>query len=1132
MTDKSGTHSQRRAATFAKIPATATSLCPFRKPEVAIVPVRYALDRSRYDAAPQKLKPLLTGSRWAVMPKLKTRSYTLRQLYDGYVYVYDETAETLHEYAVSAATGNLSRIVWTDAQIGSDRRSGTDDGKPFLLYPRNNRLHIAFSPQQWTWRICEDLRSNPASRASWMKMLDLKRYCMTMAEPGTLPLNRIAEAVADIDKEHVVDDGRFADSAIPAARPPSDSDEGKALFSPIGADVFWQGSVEDQDSSLLIALDDPLAIFNDLGMQLAADQAAYRNWQAEHEHKIQIAQTVTTLCGAESEPEKLPASVRNNASLTHQYLGELEAYFEQCILEEAQISSSNVPGDFLLMPDMFKSLDMRKSIETRYGSAPSAEALQAWKDRQKWRREVDLSGARAYLQQHLPTGDTLLQQVRDTQSDFRQWSTNLGTEPLKLFVDTTHPQSLLYLQTVILNLQIIYAQDSAASAWLAEQEANDSSLFGTLRYGFSPAFKHALHQEANALLNGLGDITNLATRIGELNGTLNHQGFADKPWMKALKHPVQDTFKALGQLASNAGKATFESILLAWVPIDSRLAVGKQQNIVALIRTLLIGQILLDSKARIAIDHTMLAKLKNWISEWQVLNKQISDTRRSWLYPTAYNPRKSIASHLRALEQKLRLHELSMPALLDYQNNQYAKQLQDEIRLHFHSGKAITKDWLSTARRWLDGLGGIAGSITWGVIMLNFINTAFTYRDLTRDGDFSAKDIGKVTYGLGYSFNLLMAVFVEAPWAIIRDATPVLIDGKNVGILDRSAGYWRAKGNAAWSDAIRGFRVSMVAMGGFGLAAVTLELFDVTNNFYAAKTSEEKNTIIVKGISIFAMGVGSTFQLMAGLSPASTFTIVAMSPWFSVALLVIGSIYLFTTLALSYFKQDSVGWWLRKCCWSRTLDYRYPETAKGESEEVRALMEIQLSPQIHVKSTVHYESRYLGKGDYYSVAVQNGAGVQVRLPKLVRGESVHFNIVSSKRPWGVLPVEKIDDPLHQAFLDRGQFRKAEQFGTLTNNPAGKASEDFTYPLMPPENEDLIWETWVPLDKDATYLELQIWYPANLINPGEDDRSYLFQMELGTRGDTAIDGLAAVELEVKASSRIGTLTLEVAEGTPV
>ncbi|WP_346397492.1 T6SS effector BTH_I2691 family protein [Pseudomonas syringae] len=1129
MTDKSGTHSQRRAATFAKIPATATSLCPFRKPEVAIVPVRYALDRSRYDAAPQKLKPLLTGSRWAVMPKLKTRSYTLRQLYDGYVYVYDETAETLHEYAVSAATGNLSRIVWTDAQIGSDRRSGTDDGKPFLLYPRNNRLHIAFSPQQWTWRICEDLRSNPASRASWMKMLDLKRYCMTMAEPGTLPLNRIAEAVADIDKEHVVDDGRFADSAIPTHE--SSSEENQPLFSPIGADVFWQGSVEDQDSSLLIALDDPLAIFNDLGMQLAADQAAYRNWQAEHEHKIQIAQTVTTLCGAESEPEKLPASVRNNAALTHQYLSDVEAYFEQCMFEQEQIGNNTAPGGVLLLPDIFKSPEMRKSIEMRYGSAPSDEALQAWTDRHKWRREVDLSGARQYLQQHLPTGDTLLQQVRDTQSDFQQWAIHLGTEPLKLFVDTTHPESLLYLQTLMLNLQIIYAQDNAASAWLAEQEANDSSLFGTLRYGFSPALKHALHQEANALLNGLGDVTNLATRIGELNGTLNHQGFADKPWMKALKQPVQDTFKTLSQLASNAGKATFESILLAWVPIDSRLAVGKQQNIVALIRTLLIGQILLDSKARIAIDHTMLAKLKNWISEWQVLNKQISDTRRSWLYPTDYNPRKSIARHLRALEQKLRLHELSMPALLDYQNNQYAKQLQDEIRLHFQSGKAITKEWLSTVRRWLDGLGGIAGSITWGVIMLNFINTAFTYRDLTRDGDFSTKDIGKVTYGLGYSFNLLMAVFVEAPWAVIRDATPVLIDGKNVGILDRSAGYWRAKGNAAWSDAVRRFRVSMVAMGAFGIAAATLELLDIIDDSAGVGTSEEKYWITLKGISVGLMGIGSGAQLVAGLFPAGTSTAIVMNPWFSVALLVAGLIYLFATMALNYFKRDSIGLWLSRCCWSKTMDQRYLETANGRNEEISALMEIQLSPQIHVKTTVNYEDRYLGKGDHMSVAVQNGAGIQVRLPNLVRGESVHFNIVSSKRPWGVLPVEKIENSIHEAFLNRGQFRKVEQFGMLTNKPTIKASEDCTYPRMPPEKEDLIWETWVPLDKDAIYLELQIWYPYSLVNAREDDKGYLFQMELSTRGDTAIDGLTAIELEVTKSSRAGALTLEIAADTP-
>ncbi|KPW76757.1 Uncharacterized protein ALO76_05029, partial [Pseudomonas syringae pv. coriandricola] len=119
-------------------------------------------------------------------------------------------------------------------------------------------------------------------------------------------------------------------------------------------------------------------------------------------------------------------------------------------------------------------------------------------------------------------------------------------------------------------------------------------------------------------------------------------------------------------------------------------------------------------------------------------------------YPTAYKPRKSIARDLAAHQQKLRAHELSLPALLDFQNNEYAKQLQNEIRQYAQAGKAITKDWLAQAKRWIDNLGGIAGSITWGVIMLNFINTALTYRDLTTDGDFSVKDIGKVTYGLGY----------------------------------------------------------------------------------------------------------------------------------------------------------------------------------------------------------------------------------------------------------------------------------------------------------------------------------------------------------------------------------------------
>ncbi|EGH25706.1 hypothetical protein PSYMO_31527, partial [Pseudomonas amygdali pv. mori str. 301020] len=92
----------------------------------------------------------------------------------------------------------------------------------------------------------------------------------------------------------------------------------------------------------------------------------------------------------------------------------------------------------------------------------------------------------------------------------------------------------------------------------------------------------------------------------------------------------------------------------------------------------------------------------------------------------------------------------------------------------------------------------------------------------------------------------------------------------------------------------------------------------------------------------------------------------------------------------------------------------------------------------------------------------------------------------------------------------GQFKQAGQFGKLDNQAARNAYEDFTFPLMPPEGEDLIWETWIPLEEEATYLELQIWYSDSLIKFSQQDIGYLYQLELNSEGDTKVDGLASAE----------------------
>ncbi|WP_409077236.1 toxin VasX, partial [Pseudomonas cichorii] len=432
MTAKSATLQQRRAARFDKTPASDTSVCPFKGSDIAIVPVRYALDRSRYDVDPARLTPLPAHGKWSALPALKTRSYTLRQLDDGYVYVFDETAGTLHEYVVSASDTSLKRIVWTEAHRGQDVRTGSGETRPYLLYPRKNHLHLAYSSVQWTWRICEHMRSHAESRARWMKSLDLTRARAEFNKPDTLHLLELATAVADIDQGTAVDDNRFADSAIPVVE-----------------EAYWLGSVPDKASSLLIALDDHLRVLNDLGLQLAGDQAALRVWQQEHEHKLQIAQTVTQLCGARTETHPLPAAVRDDSAGTQKYLSDLEAYFEQLDQEEMLLMHGNAQGSSPATLHILQSAEMRRSLQARYGQTPSAEDIKDWQAREKWRREVDLKGARDHLRQHLPTSETLLQQVRDTQADLQTLAEHLGNDPLRLFVDTCNPSNLLYLQTVM-----------------------------------------------------------------------------------------------------------------------------------------------------------------------------------------------------------------------------------------------------------------------------------------------------------------------------------------------------------------------------------------------------------------------------------------------------------------------------------------------------------------------------------------------------------------------------------------------------------------------------------------------------------------------------------------------------------
>ncbi|WP_295475813.1 T6SS effector BTH_I2691 family protein [uncultured Pseudomonas sp.] len=1113
MTDKTGNRRQRLASCFDKTPASGTSTCPFKGPDIAIVPVRYALDRSRHDSNPDALKPLPAQGRWTVLPQLQTRPYTLRQLQDGYLYVFDETAKTLHEYRYRAKDACLTRIIWSDAHIGQDQRKPkadqNSDAKPYLLYPRKHVLHIAYAPMQWTWRICEHLRSHEGSRAQWMKRLDLAAYSLSMNEPDTLPLSELALAVADIDAGQVTEDARFADTSVPTQAPPEAPTKGqKPNWVAVGADVHWLGSVPDKDSALLIALDDPLAVLQDLGLQLAADQAAYHVWQEEHEHRIQIANIVSQLCGLPSEPkEKLPEAVRGDPGRTQAYLLEAEAYLVQWKMDRGDIVPHPPSEDGT--EGLYESSRLFYALRENYRSQPTDSDFLEWKERDKWRREVDLPGARRYLQQQYATKKTLLDRVKQTQADFKRWSNHISLDPLKLFIDTSNPRTLFYLKELMLHLAEIFVQGEDPILWMLKQEQNATTLFGTLRYGFSPELKEALQQESGKLIDGFSDIANIASRAGELNSVLNHTEFANSPLMNTLKQPARDTFAALQTLTrsgTDAMAALTEKLLMVFTPIDARLAAGEHQNLPALLRNLLMGQVLINSPNSLKIDRDIAGKLHEWKQERANLHQQLQSLQRRWFITEPSN-RKGLTHELESLMRKAQAHDTKIPALLDYHNGRYTTAVTTMMSDFIAQGKTTAADWNAHKKQWMQSRGlSLSSGFSVGVIFINLINTALVTKAATHDGKVSSPELIKIGYNLGYTANLFMSLFVDAPWSIIKEAPAIRVGNNNLSLLERSAHFWKAQGHAQLSKTVSAFRARIFATGLFLLTAALLELMEIQSDLSKAKDSEERNLLRIKSAFVMGMGVAGFLQITSAPTVVGKYTsrIVGNVIFFIVAV-VLGLGYLATSLALNKLKRDALGTWLAKCSWSIHQPLRYSKTPEGRLQEKEDFREIELSPLIFSKST-YYDPYAAGDTMEDTPTVQNGAWIQVLIPGELRGQYVNIEICSTRQFLAAAPQKKIEENLNSAFFHNGEFKSDADWGHVENErPSTHRSA--VWPKLE-YKQSVIWEVWVPLDKHAEYMEMQIWYPENLFQFNKKDRAYRFHIKLKTSGSIHSDGLTS------------------------
>jgi hypothetical protein len=140
------------------------------------------------------------------------------------------------------------------------------------------------------------------------------------------------------------------------------------------------------------------------------------------------------------------------------------------------------------------------------------------------------------------------------------------------------------------------------------------------------------------------------------------------------------------------------------------------------------------------------------------------------------------------------------------------------------------------------------------------------------------------------------------------------------------------------------------------------------------------------------------------------------------------------------------------------------------------------------------------------------------LPAELRGALLKVNLTARHSPFNLLATETLDSSLQSAFVDHGRVVESTALGRVPDAPKQKSPDSVCY-SMPPEGESVIWQTWVPLTEQAQHLELQVWYPPEILASGEGDRGYRFRLALEKDGvadqkDTRIISLDTSSLSVQ------------------
>ncbi|NAW93987.1 hypothetical protein CAG68_08345, partial [Vibrio sp. V42_P2S4T144] len=558
------------------------------------IPVRYAIDQLETE----ETQPFGLPEEWKGQgpAKLNTVGYTLRQLRDGWLYVYDAINKSLDEYEIKGTQFTLYKLGESESPK-SEQRGTPQDAKPFLTYVNGSVLSICFSEHRWTWHTFMRVLNNPSNHIDRMQTIVLSS---NKNQHNIAPIDKLTQ-VADIESS-AVNDGRFADSGIATK-----ADEEGSVFKPVAVESDLTSAIPEEESGYFVAIKDYAADIQDMSLHFVGAASPYRLFTDQFSNQWNLMQTAMQLCmfGASDEID-MPASVKRNGEELSFYTDMADYYDSSHQLDLAEQNKSSVqsgyPAKFsagAIESHQHTQSDIAKAIQDKYRiSASRFGKYEQWIATERWRQQLNWKQMLSEMQELSEQKETMLAQVVSVKRDFIAVMESLTPHHLERTFDlysedTQYSLYQLHKQAVESFTLVMQEEDRQ---WAESQWERPTSLLALYASGFSRSlFKvmeknitEALDEQSivsenpdpdpdNQLMDQISDTSNRVNMYSKIMDFVSNPNTAETAFLRDIAKGFQELdiiFKsAIGALAKGVvefGVSMTSQVSISLMPVFAK----------------------------------------------------------------------------------------------------------------------------------------------------------------------------------------------------------------------------------------------------------------------------------------------------------------------------------------------------------------------------------------------------------------------------------------------------------------------------------------------------------------------------------------------------------------------------------